>query len=98
MARRISSRTRLISAWRRVAVKGAFVPRLEVAEAFEHLDEGVLDEVVGVERAAGPGGQPAVGPALKAGEVADAELVLRGRVTGASSANQFDRRLGLDPV
>ena len=39
-----------------------------------------------------------VSPPLKAGEVADAELVLRGRVTGASPPNQFDRRLGLDPV
>jgi hypothetical protein len=72
------------------------VPRLEVAEAFEHLDEGVLHEVLGVERATGPGGQPAVGPALKAGEVADAKLVLRCGITGASPTNQFDRRLGLD--
>jgi hypothetical protein len=74
-------------------VKSAFVARLEIADAAEHLDEGVLDQIVGVEGAARPRGQAAVCPALQAWEISSAQLVLRHQVAVMGTADQSERRL-----
>ena len=69
--------------------------RLELVEALQDLHERVLDEVVGVERAAGPGGQPAVGPALEPGKEAGEELFGGGLVTRVGAAGEDERRFSL---
>ena len=79
-----------------VALEGAFVARLELVEPLQDLHERVLDEVVGVERAAGPGGEAAVRPPLQPREVADEELVDGGLVAPVGAADEDQGRLGLD--
>jgi hypothetical protein len=50
---------------------------------------------VGVERAAGPGGQPAVRPALEPLQLAATQLVLRGEVAVVRAQDEGVRRLGV---
>ena len=57
---------------------------LEAVEALEDPGQGVLHQILGVERAAGGGGQPAVGPAPEADLVAGEKRVHRFLVAAPS--------------
>jgi hypothetical protein len=59
----------------KVRLECAVVARLEGTETLHYVRERVLYQVVGVERSAGPGWQPAMRPFLKTREVASAKGV-----------------------
>ena len=56
-----------------VRLKGAFVARFEDLEALDDADEHFLDDVAGVDGAAGAARQPAAGPAVEPRQIAGAE-------------------------
>ena len=65
-----------------VVPERAGVARFEGGQAVEHLDHGVLHQILGFHRPAGGGRQPAVGPAPQPGLVAGEEGVHGGLVAG----------------
>ena len=74
-----------------VALKGAFVARLEDLEPPDDADEHFLDDVAGVHRAARAAGQPAASPAMEPGEVAGAKQFNRVRITGTRPQQELER-------
>jgi hypothetical protein len=66
-----------------VRVKGSLVTRLEILNPPCDVRERLLDEVVCIERIAGPAGQTAVRPFLEPRQVEPAQLVECALVAGA---------------
>ena len=75
-----------------VALKGAFVARLEDLEPLDDADEHFLDDVAGVDRAAGAARQPAASPAVEAREVAGTEQFYGVRIAGTRPQQELERR------
>ncbi|HUF48653.1 MAG TPA: hypothetical protein VMM93_12630 [Vicinamibacterales bacterium] len=67
---------------------------LEPVQLLKHLNQGVLNKVVGIDRVAGPGGQPPGCPAGEFGDVPGDEPVERLVVAGPDARQQFDRDIG----
>ena len=68
--------------------------RLESVEPLQHLDEGVLHQIDGVERAARRCRQPAMSPPMEAGQIARAQFFAGSHVPVVGTTNQRERRLG----
>ena len=78
-----------------VGLKRTLVTRLELADSLDDVREGVLDQVVGVEGAPGPGRQTPVGPALASVVGARAEALRGIRHAGAGFQDQLKRRFAI---
>jgi hypothetical protein len=79
----------------KVRLKGSLVTRLEILNSPCDVRERLLDEVVCIERIAGPAGQTAVRPFLQPGQVERAQIVECALVTFTSALYERERRLGL---
>ena len=73
------------------ALERAFVPRVELVQVVQHLQQGVLHEIVGFVAAAGRQRQPAVRPALQPRLVAPDQQVARAVVAGLGADHELER-------
>jgi hypothetical protein len=79
----------------KVGLKGTLVTRLEILNPPRDMRKRVLNEVVCVERIAGPAGQTTVRPSLEPGQVESAQIVECALIAGAGEFYERERGIGV---
>jgi hypothetical protein len=79
----------------KVGLKGRLVTRLEILNPSRNMRQRVLNEVVCVERIAGPAGQTTVRPSLESRQIERAQIVEGTLIAGAGEFDERERRVGV---